>query len=343
MTVSFFCTRCRALLQYPESTCGQIVYCPKCRQAVIVPVLTLEDIKANASAETTQEQPDNAAVPVPEHSSRSIPIINHLDDQAGERLYSFGSDPDLMTSPAPVTDDEFFQRLRSEPVPSGLMPGSVLPQAPPSLAPEPIIAEEPTSHSEGISGSFLVLIILGILLAFSAVGVFVYHLFPEKLHSAGQNAVVVPQPDPVTIDGKVVYYDAQGHVQGDEGAIVMLLPIPFSSEPLVTGTLASDKPTPIDFTRYKEALIALGGGFGRAASDGFVDLKIARPGKYKVLFISSHVTRMTSSTDDKRIAEVEKFLFQPGQTLLSGYAFSLEERQLDSTNFRVEYNFGKKD
>ncbi|MDO5565178.1 MAG: hypothetical protein Q4G59_00880 [Planctomycetia bacterium] len=346
MTVSFFCTRCRALLQYPESSCGSIVYCPKCRQAVIVPLLTVAE--ANDAAETAQGQSDDEAVPVPEHTSRSIPIVNHLDAQAGEHLYSFGSDPNLMTTPEPVSDDEFFQRLRSEPVesrpvPPGLKPNSVSPQAPPPLEIEPVITDDSTPHSDGISGPFLTLIVMGILLALSAVGVFVYHLFPEMFQSGGKKEVVAQRLDPITIDGKVVYYDAEGRVQGDEGAIVMLLPIPFSSEPLVTGTLASNMPTPVDFTKHKEALIALGGSFGRAASDGFVDLKITRPGKYKVLYISAHVTRAHSSNDDKRIAEIEKFLFQPGQTLLSGYAFFLEERQLDATNFRVEFNFGKKD
>lgn len=289
------------------------------------------------------------AVSSSERSPRSIPIVRHLDEEAGERLYSFGTEPDIMTTPEPVSDDEFFRRLRSDPVttvpvPPGLEPSSISAKAPPAINIDTAADNEAAWHSDRISGPFFVLIGLGIFLALSMVGVFVYHLFPEIFQTgSGKKEIVAERLDPVTIDGKAVYYDTNGNAQGDEGAIAVLFPIPFSSEPLVTGTLASDKPTPVDFTKYKERLIALGGSFGRAASDGFIDLNIPRPGKYKVLFVSAHVPRIHSGEDDKRIAEIEKFLFQPGQILLSGYAFYWEERQLDATNFRVEYNFGKKE
>lgn len=339
MTISFYCTRCRALLSHSEELSGEVIHCSKCEQAIIVPTFSF-------GRETGGNLPEG------------VPVVHHLDPERS--VHPFSSVEYNETAPAddslvygnPLDDDEFMARLRPA-------PRSKLPNDHPihnASLPESFEKKPPTIEDDFFNdfnkfndlgqekaGRSRWLLIAGIAIALLVGGLTATFVSKNLLNPEEKEPENRPIAHSIAIDGKVTYVGPTG-TSPDEGAIIFLFPLHWDESPLVIGRLSPALPTPVDFPT-KNQPETKGVYFARADSEGLFDFRITQAGTFRVLIVSAHRLRTESdSSSQKReddIAQISQCLYSPTQTLLRDHDFYLCEETLSETNYRIDYRFGR--
>ena len=148
--------------------------------------------------------------------------------------------------------------------------------------------------------------------------------------------------DRVPVEGKVVYDPGTGSPVGDEGAVVIVVPLGVypTSRLLAEAIRPSDSPLP-ESHRTLSMIRGLGGGYGRADASGEFSFFLPDRGKYRVLVISRHTTRpRNAKVSEVDLAEMGKYFEQPSQLVRTcKYRWTSEE--IDLGTKPVEVDFGK--
>ncbi len=245
------------------------------------------------------------------------------NDEADESI--FVQAPDL-------SDDEFIERLRQD---SSSYPCAGAFISPPVYVPE----EEKTPWTERVDlikfgiwiGAAVVLIRLTTMTSYE-----ILRLTNPQYFSAS-----LKEPDPVPVEGAVVYKTSGGRLEGDEGAFVFLFPTePAFEKPLVTYGAAPNGKTPLQFNDFLTELEANGGYFERAGFDGFFDVEVKTPGVYRVLVVSFNVEDDVARVDDKILREIGVYLFHP-EEMLSRNRFLWTTKRIEGARVELEFNVGR--
>lgn len=361
--ITFYCMRCGKLITFPSRLVGATAFCPHCQQGLVVP--KFDPIPSPASF-LNEPEPSSMERPVEEASSDSYDQRHDLDSDDGrsrnsvvlirsflhpgrsQRLDVGRSlnldwrrrktksneelDESVFVQAPDLSDDEFIERLRTE-APS--YPTARAYVQPPVHIPE----KEKTPWRERVNFTKLgiwsgVIVLFISLTALTSFG-FVRLVSPRFLD------VSIQAPEPVQVDGQILYKTAGGQYEGDEGAFVFLFPTarPFES-PLVTHGASPNKKLPLRFDKFLEELDAKGGYFERAGFEGFFDVEVKEPGVYKVLAVSFHVDDDVALADEETLGEIGKYLFKP-EEMLERNRFLWTTKKIEGERALLELNVGR--
>jgi len=366
--VSFYCTRCRHLTKFPDSCRESIVRCPFCQQALIVPSIPSDGeygskertpVPAPCPHEVSESDAPgyyafnavDSGVLVRSHLSpdKSRRIVPNADEPNSIRSVDVGgetvpvpseSESSIFSLPSDVSDAEFIRRLHDdEPKTSPIRPA-----VPPPFVPESNGAYSQTpflQESDGKSTRFQyavisIAVLLTVLLSV-VIGIFSYR--------AGRSNAINPTlaaPEPITVEGRVVYRDALGRDEGDEGALLFFFPTDVVfDKPLIASGLSPQNAETDGLEEFFDELRKKGGYYATAGFDGYFSLEIAEPGDYRLLVVSKHIEDSVDVDDQERIAEISKYLFLPERKLLARNRFLWSTETIDKGLGAIEKDFGK--
>ncbi len=159
-----------------------------------------------------------------------------------------------------------------------------------------------------------------------------YELFLDE-QSAGREEVLV--------EGKLVYDPGAGGLEGDEGAVAIILPRDKRPERKFSVVGIRPHETPLESDRTVRGIRELGGVYARADASGSFNPLILT-GKYYVLLISRHADR----ADDDRLDELDKkqmgeYFDDPSNLIRDQkYRWSIQRIEAAERN-AIEHNFGR--
>jgi hypothetical protein len=151
-----------------------------------------------------------------------------------------------------------------------------------------------------------------------------------------------PAKQRVLVEGKLTYRPPSGEAEGDDEAVIFLLPA--GEFPLrrmgIEGIGPRDRP-PSDSHPALAALRQLGGNYARAEASGRFSLVAPEEGKYHLLAISAHVARPADSPiDEADLIELDRY-FRSGRDLIGEAKYRWTAAEI-GTGFRpLEIDFGR--
>ncbi len=362
--ISFYCTRCGRLTQFPASCRETIVYCPFCQQALIAPSIPTDEeretkapLPPSAPYESAPPQAEardyysfnstNPGVPIRSHLSREkarriVPVAGvsssewRLDALDDERLASSEREYSVFTTKSDVDDAEFMASLRDD-APDVL------------LAPPPLVSNSDVSRRSDVAPSqelgaslrfqraVIIIAALSAVVTSVVIGVLAYRV--------GRSNAIDPKlaaSEPIAVEGRVVYRDASGADAGDEGALLFIFPInrPFD-KPLILSDLSPQDSDPSKYEDFLNELAKKGGYFATVGFDGYFSLEVAEPGDYRLLIVSKHIEDSVDDADKKTIDAISKYLFLPERKLLARNRFLWSTETIDERSGAIEKDFGK--
>jgi hypothetical protein len=156
----------------------------------------------------------------------------------------------------------------------------------------------------------------------------------------------------VPVEGRASYDDPQaGHALPDEGAVFLCLPVGGpqagapqagavpAHHPSAEGLAPSDQP-PSEGDAAVRAIREMGGAYARADRSGQFMTYVPERGKYYVLIVSCHATRIGKTpTEEDDLAKLEEYLDQANR-LIRGrqYRWTQEELRLDRPPLDVTFS-----
>ncbi|MBR4752150.1 MAG: hypothetical protein IK077_10355 [Thermoguttaceae bacterium] len=361
-TISFYCMHCGKLITFPSKLAGATAFCPYCRHGMVVPKYDPTvpppppaDSEVVSNDETPRKEKRDSLGLRPDLSGENgssgssvVLIRSFLFPDRSRRLdvgrtlkinwfrrgseENEGVDESVFVQTPDLSDDEFFERLRAE---SPSYPSAGAYVSPPVYVP----GEEKTPWRERVdltklgiwTGITVVLIGLATLASFGILRL----TNPRFLQASLQD------PDPVPVEGLVVYRTSGGKLEGDEGAFVFLFPTERAfKKPLITYGASPNEKTPLQFKDFLTELEANGGYFERAGFEGFFDVEVKTPGVYKVLVVSFNVGDDVSRADEKTLREIGAYLFQP-EEMLSRNRFLWKTERIEGSRVQLELNVGR--
>ncbi len=362
--ISFYCTRCGRLTQFPASCRETVVYCPFCQQALIAPSIpsdeereTKASLPPSAPYESASSQAEardyysfnstNPGVPIRSHLAREktrriVPIAGvsssewSLDALGDERLASSEREYSVFTTKSDVDDAEFMASLRDD-------APEVAPVPPPPVFNSDLLGYSPaSSRQESIMSTrfqqtVVIVAALSAVVMSVVIGVLAYRI--------GRSNAIDPKlaaSEPISVEGRVVYRESSGVDAGDEGALLFFFPAnrPFD-KPLILSDLSPQDSDPNENEDFLNELAKKGGYFAVVGFDGYFSLEIAEPGDYRLLVVSKHIEDSVDDADKKTIDEISKYLFLPERKLLARNRFLWSTETIDERSGVVEKDFGK--
>lgn len=130
-----------------------------------------------------------------------------------------------------------------------------------------------------------------------------------------------------TVSGRVVW-DSDGRRIGDQGAVVLLLPLDkVPDRRLNPNSIHPDQFEPID-NSVIESILELGGAVVRTNSSGDFDVQVNSPAKYSLVVVSHHQTT-NRPLEKKEMAALSSY-FRPVDDIRSGKSVHVQAIRLDS-------------
>ncbi|MBR4835269.1 MAG: carboxypeptidase regulatory-like domain-containing protein [Thermoguttaceae bacterium] len=365
-TISFFCARCRRLASFSASLRGEVVACPYCRQALIVPDVPAVDDESEEPARETErdgetgEKTNDAAVGAAwairekrageaefDVSARSVgaTIVSHLAsnktrpenwrrverEQEKARVWN---DTASLVEPE-VSDAEFLRRLRAEPQKRAVAP----PVAPPILDASAFGCAETASVSGaskaiwGAGGALAIVVAV-------AVGAFFFGGGKNEEDGVSSFEQSVAR-EAVFVEGALTYRTPGGSLAADEGAFVFFFPnAERFGAPIAMGDVSPQRPNSPGFADVVAELEKRGARFATTDFEGRFAFDDLEAGEYRVLLVSRRVGDDWANANPKALKEIERFVVGP-RLLLGESRFYWTTRRFDGSSTTFEKSFGK--
>lgn len=243
-----------------------------------------------------------------------------------------GFDSDIFLASKDLSDEEFFDRLRSDGRDERVISRLIVP---------PPVYREVVSWTERVNwnrlGVWTTAVVLTIALG-TILSVGILHLTRPEISNASLEA-----PKPVSVGGIVSYRTKSGRIEGDEGAFIFFFPAdkPFK-KPLISYGATPNKLLPLKFDLFLKELEENGGYFEQIGFEGFFSLEVKRPGDYCVLIVSYHLDGNLAGVDKKTIREIGRYLFGP-EEMLERNKFLWTTRTFDGEECDLDFEIGKAD
>lgn len=146
----------------------------------------------------------------------------------------------------------------------------------------------------------------------------------------------------VLVQGTLTYRSAEGRVEGDDGAVILIWPKDAFAEPRIDPTeLHPGQAAPAEGSRAMLALEEIGALHVRALSDGTFNLVVPRRGDYYVLFVSRRTFRSAGESVDERAMDALRRVFAPAATGIDRQKYHLTLERFDSGLEMRSHDFGR--
>jgi hypothetical protein len=359
MPVVFLCQNCRSRLKVTRRKIGTQVECPRCRVPVTVPAA---DAASAAVSMAEGERPASSGdlfpefavfdeqLPAPAPSSLPPPppaASKSRRDRARDTPSRSNGDSshELLADTPPAPSKQHGPRaLPPAPVDPPVAP-SKKPTARPSAASPHALGvlkrdDQPSSYSEVLLIRRRTLYLQAALICLMAVVGLLGGYFIGR--SIGPVQTAPPTADSsVQIVGTLSYHNARGEETPDSGAVVIALPVdlPVNRQ----GNLASaglGPHTPREAGHVAEmAIEELGGKYDRTDGLGNFVLKLPKPGRYHLLFISRGAERQGGQpVPAAQLKEMQRFFTAPSD-LIGSNRYTWAQREIREPRLAVLHTF----
>lgn len=183
-----------------------------------------------------------------------------------------------------------------------------------------------------------VLLILGPVLAFAA-GYFIGSAGAVPSKSRPDNEAA--EAEKVLMQGRLVWESSVGETAGDEGAVVIAIPLGNLPESTLSYRgLRPQDPPPEHHHKSVLMIERLGGLYARADASGSFPLVFDAPGPYRVLLISRHASRgVEVEIDGVELEEMRQYFLQ-AENLIGRYKYRWSLEEIRAGGAAIEHNFG---
>lgn len=159
---------------------------------------------------------------------------------------------------------------------------------------------------------------------------------------AGEQPAGAAPMETVLVQGTLTYRSAEGRVEGDDGAVILIWPKDAFAEPRIDPTeLHPGQDAPAEGSRAMLALEEIGALHVRALSDGTFNLVVPRRGDYYVLFVSRRTFRSAGESVDERAMDALRRVFAPAATGIDRQKYHLTLEHFDSGLEMRSHDFGR--
>jgi hypothetical protein len=364
MPIRFHCPQCRQMLSIASRKAGSQIDCPRCGLAQTVPgkartVPGTAAAPASDTPETIEVAPCGPARTrsAPHTSEEDIPSLEDLapipsvkGQDESERVAA--SEP---VEPAPVVSAPIAPAVAPEVTPPSITPVAPLAPAVSTTSPPPLPVPVPVERAPRPPSVerredlpmpsdmilfprrvFYIQAVLYVVLAVVAFGM-------GYLIGRGEQRErpIKRQPQTVLVEGMLSYKPDAGRVEGDVGAVVIILPeSQYPDKKFAVRGMHPSDPPPADSHETVAAIAKLGGAYTRAETGGRFSVVLPDRGKYRVLLISAHANRPKDSPiDEVEASQINKYFEQAGG-LIQKSKYSWELHEVTDRPKPIEYEFG---
>jgi len=339
MPILFKCDLCRARLSIARKKAGKIGTCPKCGEAIRIPLVSQNldeanksDSKILAPTETTSSSDSNpmmkgvkslASIEIEEQSGMSFESNDFSSPVSSEAL-STAKDATVISDSITGLANDSIDKVEPESDPSPITSEG-------DLSSRMANVFQPDRHR--ISLPRWIVYFQAAMLAVCAATFFVFGLMVGNLTSTK-----TVQTESYQINGTVLVSD-DGQDQFDEGAVVVFLPADEKPDPRPDGDVLNPNGfEPIDNPSI-DLIRRMGGDVIRCSRDGEFETELPGRREYFVLVVSKSQRRSGNSEVPKKTAAELGRYFLPYDDLLGDHAYSWTRVKLNSDRNLKEVRF----
>lgn len=342
MPIRFYCDVCHQLLKITRRKSGTWIQCPNCMSDQRVPAHSTVRKKKRHRNESPGQF---SAPPVWNEEIPAPPLWNETNSE------NTFSPIDVLTAPVPeivqppviegyssefTTESDFIQAELADVEPVDIMrhdTKTVQPQEKFEHLFQHRRPRQPMSVLMVVGlASGIICFALGVLFGVCLVA-------PEHLHPTQTPQTGIPSED-IYVHGTLTYLDESGVVKTDSGANVFFLPVGGFREPVYPNGLTVNVTEPSLAHPNLRHIIEQGGEFVRTDSEGDFSRIMHRSGRYHLLMVSAHVTRVADSPLDEVSKDTLDKYFTDPQQLIGNAKYIFVETEIRRGVAPLVHDFG---